>query len=379
MAPGNGQAARPVVSQFEFGRSIGPAGAPAIVSDLSGLYSANGGEPVRRGRLMRVRQERQLNPVADEVLALTSVIRPILRGVLYGLRADVVKEAGGYEQLKLKMLPRLYRAGDGDCGICFEYAVHEALRSRDPRVVERVADAAKLCNVPGKDPVSLLFGLEKTGAQQLIDTAGEVLTDESRLLYGTRGQPAKLRKHLGTLAGAFRNRKTRPALPYSIRGVWKADLFVGFTETDRWVATTVKINPGQLEGAAGLRIGIVPTKQGRSDKVSRDETKNLVICPLHHDEDFMQVFYEGWRIIRAFVDADAMVPKEVALPRPADREVTRILAERREFPVVDVVDALRIFEQPELLETSERGVDLKSIKGESQTDMIIAPISIATS
>src|SRR2546428_1923293 len=55
----------------------------------------------------------------------------------------------------------------------------------------------------------------------------------------------------------------------------------------------------------------------------------LVICPLHHDADFMQVFYEGWRIVQAFIEADAQVPKEVSLPRPVDREVARILAERR--------------------------------------------------
>ncbi len=327
------------------------------------------------GQLMRIQQERQLNPVADEVLALTAVIRPILRGVLYALRNDVVQEAGGYEDVKLKMLPRLYRAGDGDCGICFEYAVHEAMQRGDARVLERISDAAKLCNVPGKDPTSILFGLEKTGAQQLIDTADEILTDDSRLLYGTRGQPAKLRKHLSTLAGAFRNPRTRLALPYSIRGLWKADLFVGFADSDRWVGTTVKINPAQLEGGTGLRIGVIPTKQGRSDKVERDDNKNLVVCPLHHDGDLMQTFYKGWRIVQAFIAADAQVPKQVSLPRPADREVCRILVERREFPVVDVTDAIKAFEQPQLLETTEKGVDFHTLKGEPQTDMVLALLS----
>jgi len=51
---------------------------------------------------MRIQQERQLHPVADEVLALTAVVRPILTGVLYALKADVVAEAGGYEGVKLK-------------------------------------------------------------------------------------------------------------------------------------------------------------------------------------------------------------------------------------------------------------------------------------
>jgi len=148
---------------------------------------------------------------------------------------------------------------------------------------------------------------------------------------------------LNLISGAFRNRKTRLALPWSIRGLWKADLFVGFTDSNRWVATTIKINPASLEGAAGLRIGIVPTKQGGTDRVRRDDDKNLVICPLHHDADFMQTFYECWRIIQAFLEADATVPREVSLPNPAHREVARILAERREFTVLEVIDAIRVF------------------------------------
>jgi HK97 family phage major capsid protein len=233
-----------------------------------------------------------------------------------------------------------------------------------------------LCNVIGQaPPKSLLFGLEKTGTQQLIDTAGDVLTDDSRLLYGTRGQPAKLKRHLNQLAGAFRNRQTRLALPYSIRGLWKADLFVGYTDSERWVATSVKINPAQLEGAAGLRIGIVPTKQGTSDKVRKDDNKNLVICPLHHDQDFMQTFYEGWRIVQAFIDADANLPKEVALPRPAHREVARILFERREFPVVDVVEAILSFSQPSLLVTDGKQVGTTTLAGQANTNLVIAPLS----
>lgn len=327
---------------------------------------------------MRVREQRQLNPVADEVLALTAVVRPILTGTLYALKRETVEDVGGYDNVRLRMLPRLYRAGDGDCGICFEYAVHEAIARADGRVIERIAEAAKLCKLTSDDsPKSILFGLEKTGTQQLIDTADDVLTDESRLLYGTRGQPAKLKRHLNTIAGAFRNRKTRLALPWSIRGLWKADLFVGYPDAERWVATTVKINPTQLEGAAGLRIGIVPTRSGSSDKVRRDESKNLVICPLHHDQDFMQTFYEGWRIIQAFIESDGEMPKEVLLPTPVHREVARILVERRDFPVVDVVGAIATFSQPELLATESRQVGTRTLRGQSNTDLVIAPISTA--
>src|SRR4029077_6713528 len=96
---------------------------------------------------------------------------PILSGVLYGLKADVAAETGGYENIKLKMLPRLRREGDGDIGICFEYAVHDAMNKNDARVVERINDAIKICKIRTKEPKSILFGMEKTGSIQLIDTA----------------------------------------------------------------------------------------------------------------------------------------------------------------------------------------------------------------
>jgi hypothetical protein len=273
------------------------------------------------------------------------------------------------------MLARLYRAGDGDCGICFEYAVHEAMNRSDTQVLSRVNDAIRLCRIQGTQPKSILFGLEKTGALQLIDTAESILTGDSRILAGTVGQPPKLRRHLNKIVGAFKNARTRPALPFSIRGMWKADLVLGFSDADRWVGTSVKINPSQLEAAPGLRIGIVPTKQGRTDKVRLDEARNLVVCPLHHDEDFMQIFYEGWRIVQAFIQADARVPKEVSLPRPVDREVARILAERREFPAEDVIEAIGAFGQPELLATQDKTVELQMLQGQAATDMLVAPLS----
>ena len=66
------------------------------------------------------------------------------------------------------------------------------------------------------------------------------------------------------------------------------------------------------------------------------------------------------------------------LPAPVQREVTRILAERREFPVVDVVDSLKVFAQPELLATDEKKVDLIDVRGEALTETIVAPVARTT-
>ena len=92
----------------------------------------------------------------------------------------------------------------------------------------------------------------------------------------------------------------------------------------------------------------------------------------------MQVFYEGWRIVQAFLDADAKLPKEAVLPRPVDREICRMLEERREYPVIDVIAALKIFSQPELIETKTEQVSLEDVRGEAETATFVAPLSRAT-
>lgn len=328
---------------------------------------------------MQLRLQFQESIVADEVAAITAAVRPILEGTLYGLKAEVVAQVGGYENCTLEMMSRLYRPGDGDCGLCFEYAVHDALNRRDPTVMERIHEAAHTyCNVPGSEPSSILFGLEKAGALNLIDTVKERLTEDSRLLAGVRAQPAKLRRHIDSIASAFRRRTERDALPWSIGGVWKADLFVGYTDTDRWVATTVKINASQIEGARGLRIGIVPMRGGRDDTIRKDDNKNLIICPLPHDGSFMEVFYQGWGVVQQFIAADARVPKEAYLPRQVDRQVAKYLEDRRTFPVVDVIAALLPLSQPHLLRTEEQEAELISRREnpqEMETGAIVAPIA----
>lgn len=324
---------------------------------------------------INVRSEIQESPVSGEVAALTAVVRPILMGLLYSLKGDVVTEAGGYENLKLRMLPRLYRPGDGDCGICYEYAVHDAMQRREASVLERVEDALKRCKVPGRDLESLLFGVEKQGASQLIATAEDTLTDDSRVLTGKRSQPPKLRGYLNQLAAAFRRSSTRPSLPTSINGLWKADLFLGSTDGDRWVGTTVKINASQLEAANGLRVGVVPAVQGKSDKVRKDERKNLIICPIPYDGAFMEVFYSAWGIVQQFIQADAKLPKEVFLPLASHRQVAKELSTRRDFAVVDVIEALRAISQPGLLRTQESSQSMRAIgQGELLLEGLISPI-----
>jgi hypothetical protein len=322
-----------------------------------------------------IQRELQLSPVADPYSALIALVRPILQGLLYSLKQDVIGEIGGYQNLKLKMLPRFRRESDGDVGICFEYAVHEAIREKNPMILERVNDALKNhCNVPGSNVESILFGAEKTGALQLINTAHNILTDNSRILTGGRHQPPKLKSYLNDIAAAFRLRSFREALPTSINGLWKADLFLGYTDSDRWVGTTVKINPSALEGAQGLRIGIVPAHYGSTDRISFDQNRNLVVCPMPYDGSFMQFFYGAWGVVMQLIDADMNMPKEVNLPNPLDRQVATQLVQRREHTVLEVIQSLGPLAQPHLLQNSQSAADIQQTDAVSRTDSIISPI-----
>ncbi|QTS88323.1 hypothetical protein JLK41_09230 [Ectopseudomonas khazarica] len=325
---------------------------------------------------MDLRKEIQRNPVADEVQALIAVVIPILQGVLFAIKQEAIADAGGLPSIRLRQLPRLYRPGDGDCGICFEYAIHDAISNGNQLILDRIDTAlSQHCRIRGGNPDSILFGAEKTGAVQLIQTAREILTDDSSLLSGSKGRPVKLKKHIDSVASAFRKRAERELLPASINGLWKADLFVGRADPDQWVGTTVKINPRQLEGAKGLRLAIVPSQQGRNDAIRFDDQRNLIVAPVPYDASFMEVFYQGWQIVQQFIHADARVPREVALPRPPDRQVCRFLEERREFPILDVIEALRPMAQPHLLETREEALEINLRKGaSSDTGLIVAPV-----
>ena len=91
----------------------------------------------------------------------------------------------------------------------------------------------------------------------------------------------------------------------------------------------------------------------------------------------MELFYTSWGIVQQFIAADAQMPREVYLPTPADRQAVRELVSRREFPIMDVVDALEPLSQPNLTEQYQQGISLSVTKeGEAQlNNAIIAPIA----
>jgi hypothetical protein len=334
-------------------------------------------ENMEERRMIDLVKYRQNNPVNSEVEALFSVSIPILRGILYSLNRDIVEEVGGYDKISLLMLSRLYREGDGDCGICFEYAVHDAIINNNPSVLDRIDTAlTRFCKIKNGDPTSILFGAEKNGAMQLIDSIQEHLTDESTLLPGTKGKPIKLKKHIQGVINAFRKPSEREKLPNSINGLWKADLFVGKAEPDKWIGTTVKINRSQLEAAKGLRMAIVPAKQGKKDSIYVDDIKNLVVCPLPYDHEFTEIFYRAWILVKTFLNSGAKMPAESHLALGADRFVCSYLVDRNKYSVLEVLDAMEVIKQPELIATEKKEAIIIASTNNLSLNTLVAPISV---
>jgi hypothetical protein len=311
---------------------------------------------------MEIWEDRQRNPVADEVSALVAVTGPVIAGVLRSVSSDGPAAFGDRGRLPLKLLGRAGQETAGDCGIAFEYAVHEAVISGAPTVVERITDALGKCGISGGDPASILFAVEKSGAQQLISTEPGLVSGNSPVLLSEGGRPVGLREHLSAMGAAFRRPSTQPSPAHSIRGRWRADLFLGTAQADRWVATSVNAGLADLPPGPGPRIAIMPWSNGsngsngHSDAVRLADHGDVAICPVPQDGSFVQIFHEGWRIVQLLCARDFEMPGPDDVPNPLHREVARIFVERREFPVVDVIEAIKKFAQPGLLTTTREVV-----------------------
>ena len=267
---------------------------------------------------------------------LYAMVAPILFGLLVGLKSEVVESCGGMDKMLLRELARNYREGDGDCGICFEYAVHSAIRNNNPLVIERIQSALSMCGIEGENTTSILLGFEKSKILQINNELLNTLTENSILLSGPYGEKVKIKKYVEEIQKSFRFNNARENLPMFINGIWKADLFIGNTDTDMWVAASVKINPLALGFARGLAIGIVPSRweQERPCQIQN----GMIICPLLYDNNFMQFFYSAWRIVYYFIKNDAKIPHERFLDRVEELRVAKYLEQKRDVPVLELVD-----------------------------------------
>ena len=84
-----------------------------------------------------------------------------------------------------------------------------------------------------------------------------------------------------------------------IKKIWKTDLFLSTEGDARHLAATIKSNFAQLEGGAGLRIGIVPESNhpGNRGGIRYDSSKGLWVVALQDPNGFMGLYNDAYHAI----------------------------------------------------------------------------------
>lgn len=145
---------------------------------------------------MRILKSFQRAEIGDAVRAKFAMVAPVLEATLYSISVDRIDRLDGYASWTLADLAREVREGDGDVGICFEWAVHEAIANRSPLIWPLASDVLDaFCGI-GDGADSILFGPEKDGRIPIIESVQNALTDDSRVYVGNRGHPPKLRRYI---------------------------------------------------------------------------------------------------------------------------------------------------------------------------------------
>lgn len=114
-------------------------------------------------------------------MAKFAMVAPVLEATLYSVALDRIDRLGGYAAWTLHDLSREFLDGSGDAGICFEYAVHDAIASRHPLIWPLASEVLQnFCSINGGAD-SILFGPEKNGRIPIVESVQDALTADSRL------------------------------------------------------------------------------------------------------------------------------------------------------------------------------------------------------
>ncbi len=92
------------------------------------------------------------------------------------------------------------------------------------------------------------------------------------------------------------------------------------------------------------------TPERPGERPKKDDSTNLIMCPLPYSGEFMQLFGASFQITKQLIAYRAGQPSRVALVYEDDQAVAKWLSDRRNFPVLAILDALEPLKQPGLLE-----------------------------
>lgn len=283
----------------------------------------------------------QKQPVDEYGRALYAVARSIVRALLDSLSqqdlVDLNSDRVDVTYRQLAHYARLERdkgvRGDG-----FEWAVHEAIAGREPRVTDPVASTLRRISPKFRNAEmtsSLMFGYERAKYLGFLDAVVQDAGEDAVLLPDGQGRPFKFQSDW--LIHAARGASAEAQLGHRIRKIWKTDLFISDQHARRYTAATVKSNPAQLEGGPGLRLGIVPASTSLPQGTRYDSKRGLWLSVLPDPDGFMGLYNDAyWSVARSIYTVGKHERPPYFL-RPSVKG--QLLAEQLEkYPTAKVID-----------------------------------------
>ncbi len=239
-------------------------------------------------------------PIEEYGRAVYAVARSVLRAHLDALSIEDLTDLNTpLTDVRMRQLAKVCRL-DRDLGMRgdgFEWAVHEALLGKEPRVIEPLSVAMQKASkfLKNIEPNSLMFGQERARYLGFTDAVVDQAGNEAYLLPEGSGRPFKFGPWV---AAAAAGKAAEPNLPHRIRSIWKTDLFLSGSNNPRYLAATVKSNFAQLEGGRGLRIGIVPESPSNNPSGIRySNSHQLWIVSLADPNGFIGLFNDAYMAV----------------------------------------------------------------------------------
>lgn len=240
-------------------------------------------------------------PVEEYGRALYAVARSIFRALIDSLTEEDLTDLNSpIDRITLRQLAKVVRL-DRDKGMRgdgFEWAVHEAVVGNEPLVSNPLVEVATRASkfVSGQQPTSILFGHERAKYLGFLDAVIGEAGNDSYILPEGSGRPYRFGPWIRVAA---EGQRAEARLSERIKQIWKTDLFISLSGSEKYLAATVKSNAQLLEGGRGLRIGIVPesSKIRRSSTVIYDNSRKLWIVTLPDPNGFMGLFNDAYMAV----------------------------------------------------------------------------------
>jgi hypothetical protein len=308
----------------------------------------------------------QDNPIDEYGRALYAVARSIFRALIDSITTEDLTDLNcDLKDVTLRQLSKIARL-DRDKGMKgdgFEWAVHEAILGKEPRVCDYISTALRKASrlVSTDNPNSLLFGYERAKYLGFLDATVSNAGSNPLILPDGSGRPYKFDKWVSKAA---KGKAAEPELTDRIKKIWKTDLFITGGDDEKYFATTIKSNYAQLEGGKGLRLGIVPQsrRKGHQPGVAYSDKHGLWLITLPDPDGFTGLYRDAYiAVARAICTMGKQVkPAYYTAPSAKAQKLQDQLEKYPTAKILEIEHELDKASQQKLVKVSERLVSVNA-------------------